>query len=100
MNRFKIPNYIDISIICSLLLVCGILLCVMYCKWRNERILNRNMSARASQHEITEEQRSLSGERRPELLPDSSVKTMSKQQSLNIGILFYFILYIYISLRL
>ena len=42
----------DISIIVGLVLICGVLLCIMCWKYRNERILNQNISARASHHDL------------------------------------------------
>eukprot|EP01084_Bolivina_argentea_P190497 327342_1 len=43
----NLPDYVYMSIIGGLVLTCSILLCIMYCKWRSERIINRNNSARA-----------------------------------------------------
>ena len=76
----------DVAIIGGIIIICGGLLIIFYCKYRRERIRNINMSARAKSPEIAqEEQRSLSGneQQQPQLLNDntSSNQFLSKQIS-------------------
>eukprot|EP01084_Bolivina_argentea_P227590 384369_1 len=64
-------DYIYLLIILGLVLICGICLCILCCKWYHERQINRNMSRERRQYN-EEEQRSLSGKHQPQLITDNS----------------------------